>query len=33
MQHGFDNVGVTYFDEEYPVGKIMFASQTFFYLG
>ena len=33
MQHGFDNVGVTYFDEEYPVGKIMFASQTFFTWG
>lgn len=33
MQHGFDNVGVTYFDEEYPVGKIAFASQTFFTWG
>ena len=33
MQHGFDNVGVTYFDEEYPVGRIMFASQTFFIWG
>ncbi len=33
MQHGFDNVGVTYFDEEYPVGRIMFASQTFFTWG
>lgn len=33
MQHGFDNVGVTYFDEEYPVGKIMFASRTFFTWG
>ena len=33
MQHGFDNVGVTYFDAEYPVGKIMFAAQTLFTWG
>ncbi len=33
MQHGFDNVGLTYFDAEYPVGNIMFASQTFFTWG
>lgn len=33
MQHGFDNVGVTYFDDEYPIGKITFASQTFFTWG
>jgi hypothetical protein len=30
MQHGFENVGLTYFDAEYPVGAILFASQTFF---
>ncbi|MFK8183290.1 MAG: hypothetical protein AB8B99_07930 [Phormidesmis sp.] len=30
MQHGYENVGITYFDEEYPVGKIMFASQKIF---
>ena len=30
MQHGYENVGMTYFDEEYPVGRIMFASQTVF---
>lgn len=33
MQHGYENVGLTYFDAEYPVGKIMFASQTFFTWG
>lgn len=30
MQHGYENVGITYFDEEYPVGAIMFASQRVF---
>jgi len=30
MQHGFENVGLNYFDEEYPVGAILFASQAFF---
>ncbi len=30
MQHGFENVGLTYFDAEYPVGAVLFASQTFF---
>ncbi len=30
MQHGFENVGLNYFDEEYPVGNILFASKTFF---
>ena len=30
MQHGYENVGITYFDDEYPVGRIMFASQTVF---
>lgn len=30
MQHGYENVGITYFDEEYPVGRIMFASEKIF---
>lgn len=30
MQHGYENVGITYFDDEYPVGMIMFASQKIF---
>ncbi|MEM6449693.1 MAG: hypothetical protein AAF703_05185 [Cyanobacteria bacterium P01_D01_bin.105] len=30
MQHGYENVGITYFDEEYPVGMITFASQKIF---
>jgi len=33
LQHGFDNVGVTYFDAEHPVNKITFASKTLFTWG
>ena len=33
LQHGFENVGITYFDAEYPVGMIMFASKTIFTWG
>lgn len=33
LQHGFENVGITYFDDEYPVGMIMFASKTIFIWG
>jgi hypothetical protein len=33
MQHGYENVGLTYFDEEYPAGKVLFASKTLFIWG
>lgn len=33
LQHGLENVGLTYFDAEYPVGKVMFASKTIFIWG
>ena len=33
LQHGFENVGLTYFDADYPVGKIKFASKTIFTWG
>jgi hypothetical protein len=33
MQHGFENVGINYFDAEYPVGAIMYASDTCFIWG
>jgi len=33
LQHGYENVGLTYFDEEHPVGSIAFASQKIFTWG
>jgi glycosyltransferase involved in cell wall biosynthesis len=33
MQHGFENVGLTYSDEEYPVSSVSFASQRIFMWG
>jgi hypothetical protein len=30
LQHGFENIGLNYFDQEYPVGDVLFASQTVF---
>lgn len=30
MQHGFENIGLTYSDEEYPIESILFGSQTLF---
>lgn len=33
LQHGFENVGINYFDTEFPVGAIRFASQTCFIWG
>ncbi len=33
MQHGYENVGLNYFDEKHPVGETMFTSDTFFTWG
>ena len=33
LQHGLENVGLTYFDDEHPVGQVMFASKTIFTWG
>ena len=33
LQHGFENVGLTYFDESYPATTTRFASQTIFLWG
>lgn len=33
LQHGFENVGINYFDAEYPVGKVLFDSQILFTWG
>lgn len=33
MQHGFENVGLTYFDREYPSNAVRFASRTIFTWG
>lgn len=33
LQHGFDNIGLTYFDGEFPPGAVSFASETIFLWG
>lgn len=33
VQHGYENIGLTYFDEEYPPDRVSFASSTIFMWG
>src|SRR5688572_29389710 len=33
LQHGFENVGLTYFDADFPPGSVRFASRTIFTWG